>query len=193
MDTKNELTCRVNALKRRIWITRKARIHASERLAKGDFYSKLIMAYYSFATLSFSIIELKIRHLPTIFKLSDVLLGVLLFGSAIYVNTLSFSTRSAALKDCYLKLGKLELKIPSNSNLSDSQLSEISEEYNKILEGSENHSEYDYYSVAMNSHDNSISISANEIFKYWGEKILSWAFIIGMFTLPLLVGGWALL
>ena len=176
-------------LARKIWITRKARIRASERLARRDEYSKLMLAYYSFASLAFSVIELKLRRLPTNFPLYDVLLGILLFGAAIYVNTLNFASRSDALKQCYLSLDQLYVelcKAPDGSQLIES----ISQRYNEILQGSENHSEYDYISVMVDNSPAELSRRQRRAYTFY--RALMRLLVVFATAFPVVLGVWVL-
>lgn len=190
----------IETLKNKIWITRKARIRASERLAKSDSYSKLMLAYYSFAALAFSILELKARGLPPAFPLLDVLLGVLLFGAAIYVNTLNFSSRANALKRCYLTLDQLYLELDQLPSAEDSdsetqgKFESIRESYKSVLEESENHSEYDYFGVMLATYGRSKSnnLTRIQLMRYLGYQVMSLCLSGVVVVFPVAVGLWAL-
>lgn len=184
----------IESLKNKIWLTRKSRIRASERLVRSDSYSKLMLSYYSFATLTLSIVQLRIKNLPSGVSLLDVLLGVLLFGTAIYVNTLNFSSRASAMKRCYLILDQLYLELdqlPSGDEL-DGKTRRIVESVGGryALEESENHSEYDYFGAVLAA-DGPTRLTKFQRVRYRTYRLVSLILLGILIAFPIGVGLWA--
>ena len=89
-------------LERNIWITRKCRINASERLLKSAKFVELLNVYYSIFVITLSLISL-IEHNDQ-FSFASIVLSIALTISIVYANATGLRDRSTALKQNYIDL-----------------------------------------------------------------------------------------
>ena len=108
---------KLTQLKDRVWMTRKARINASERLLSLEKFIQYINIYYScficiLSVYGLVIINDKIGIISTI-------LSIILTISMVYLNSQRFGDRAQQLKNNYINLQKLYLKL---DNIDEIQL-----------------------------------------------------------------------
>lgn len=143
----------INDLKNKIWITRKCRIIASERLVLLDLVSKFLINYYTLVILSISIWSIYIvnqgdDHL----SFMTIIASLFLLGGTWGINSMNFKERISNLKACYIDLdvlySDLEILDENITSIPMSQITskfeEIRASYSKILNAVENHTSYDY-------------------------------------------------
>lgn len=143
----------IDDLKNKMWITRKCRIIASERLISLELLSKFLINYYTLVILSISIwsiysVSQENNHLSFI----TIIASLFLFGGTWGISSMNFKERIVNLKACYIELDILysDLEILkenlSTINKSDaiSKFEHVRDKYRKILDDVENHSSYDY-------------------------------------------------
>lgn len=137
-------------LKRRLKITRKARIAASRRLRlKQDFYDKVIHIY-SLVILVFSIwfvsAEGDLAELATKVLL---ILSVSLTFFTMYVNIRNYKERASNFEANYqsldILLNKFERLEASPEKIDQDCLKGLHREYEKLLIEKENHLDIDYW------------------------------------------------
>ena len=149
-----------NKLDNDIWITRKCRIIASERLNANENFCRFISIYYSILTTVLTIINMINIESKNI----DVLIlvaSISVTNFLLYLDTQNYKERYLALKKNYLDLNKLQIKIRSLENKKDSEMyNKIALEYNDLLREVENHKEYDYIKLALETNNikNNISL-----------------------------------
>lgn len=153
----------------KIWITRKARIEASERLLRNDFHSHLLINYYALFVVIISVYDLNDTNVNL--SLLSVISSILLLTTSIFISSKNFKERSNFLKSYYLKLEFIQEKIKSFTDKEkQTRYLEISEEYNDVLRNSENHLTVDFtkikLSIPKDKRQNSTQISPNEYFSY---------------------------
>ena len=89
-------------LERNIWITRKCRINASERLLKSAKFVEFLNVYYSIFVITLSLLSL-IQHNDQ-FSFASIVLSIALTISIVYANTTGLRDRSTVLKQNYIDL-----------------------------------------------------------------------------------------
>ena len=153
-------------LQDKIWLTRKCRINASERLLRKAVYIESLNVWYSTCIIIMSLISY-IRKNNDLSLLSLVL-SIGLIVSIVYVNATGLRDRSFALKQNYIDLQLLLLELESDT---DTKHEHIKKKYGELLKSSENHLPIDMYHVKMRSAD-----LRSEI--YWGGWFaIIWHFV----------------
>ncbi len=130
-------------LKDNIWKTRKARINASERLLSKANFIKFLNVYYSCVLIILSIIDITSSSIDM--SVESLCLSIILTISLVYLDSQLYLDRANDLKKNYIDLQKLI------NEINDENCDKISEEYIKLLEKTENHTEYDYYKVLIDN------------------------------------------
>lgn len=132
----------------RVWFTRKAWIHAENRLLKNEHHTQLLMVVYAAYTTCVSVVLLKFPpKLEANKDLADTALAVLsiiLLALSLYLNTKSFKDRAARFKQGYHDLQTIEseaaaLVSNASTNVAGPACTALSERYNKVLREVENH------------------------------------------------------
>lgn len=124
-------------LDRNIWITRKCRINASERLLSHAKYIEALNVYYSVFVIILSLVSLtKQDH---ILSLISFALSIALTISIIYANSTGYRERSFALKQNYIDLQLLLDQLSYIDADDQKSVIGISAKYAELLKSSENH------------------------------------------------------
>ena len=89
-------------LERNIWITRKCRINASERLLKTAKFIEALNVWYSIVVIGLSLVSV-ITHDDSL-SLISLICSMALTVSLFYANATGFRDRSAVLKQNYIDL-----------------------------------------------------------------------------------------
>lgn len=140
---------KINSLKSNVWMTRKARINASERLLCLEKFIQYVNIYYSCFLCILSVYGL-INKNDKIGIISTIL-SIILTISIVYLNSQNFGERSQQLKINYIALQRLYFKL-DNYNLDESNielLTQYHNEYTDLLASCENHSSNDYYRIQI--------------------------------------------
>lgn len=130
-------------LRNNIWETRKSRINAEKRLSDLDSFVRFVNVYYSFFIITFSIFSIIADN--HFLAVSNTFVSIALLISILYFNSLNYEQKAYNYRSNYTQLHKLELSI--TSELNDSEILEIKNEYCDLLNSTLNHIPYDYYSV----------------------------------------------
>ena len=136
-------------LDRNIWITRKCRINASERLLSNAKFLDFLNVYFSIFTILLSIFSLDTSKFSETMINSDKLplfslaISVVLTISIVYASSLGYRDRSAALKQNYIALQSLLDRLAVIDNEDTTNLLNISDDYTELLDAVENHLEID--------------------------------------------------
>jgi len=138
----------MNNLSDRIWWTKKARIKAEKRLLNFEFYSQLILLWYSFFLICASIYELKKPSLNDDATISMIALSVLVFAATLFISTRNFKERAMLVKQCYEQLSILL----SKSKIEGCDFVGLESEYQNILSISENHKESDFNTAVVSEY-----------------------------------------
>lgn len=175
-----------NKLDDDIWVTRKCRIIASERLNTNENFCRFISIYYSILTTILTIINMISIESKNI----DVLIlvtSISVTNFLLYLDTQNYKGRYLALKKNYLDLNKLQIKIKTLENKKDSEkYNEIALEYNDLLREVENHKEYDYIKLALETKELKDNISIKKKISYYCKVRFIYLIKISVVLLPLL-------
>lgn len=181
---------KMELLQDKIWITRKSRIEASERLLRNDFHSHLIVNYYALYVVIISVYDLNSTQVDL--SLLAVIGSILVLTTSIFITSKNFKERSNFLKTCYLKLEFIQEKIKSLSESEKkSKYLEISEEYNDVLRNSENHLSVDFTKIKMSipkgNRQKSTQISTNEYISYYIYLFLRISCLTILYFFPVII------
>ncbi|OME52813.1 MULTISPECIES: SLATT domain-containing protein [Paenibacillus] len=178
---------RLDRLSDKIWVTRKARINAEERLKEFDLLTQILINYYTLVIVGLSIWTLYDASNAKLISVITIIASVLLFGLSIFVNSRDFKLRALSFKSCYIKLDELynecELLKDSLENLDANEITNIQNRHNKIMNSIENHNPMDYLKVLNNIN----KISKSDWCYYYYKKTLSIALITIIILIPLIL------
>jgi len=160
-------------LTRNIWITRKCRINASERLLSHAKYIELLNVYYSIFVIILSLISL--TEQDDVLSMVSLVCSIALTISIIYANAAGYRERSLSLKQNYIEL-QLLLDRLSYINDDDSEtVIDISSQYAELLKSSENHMPIDLYQLKASGTVSDMSLSKEEKRRYYCQ--LAWGYL----------------
>lgn len=156
-----------NKLSEDIWVTRKCRIIASERLNENENFCRFISIYYSILTTVLTIINMISIESKNI-DVVTLVVSIAVTNFLLYLDTQNYKDRYLALKKNYLDLDKLQIKIKSLESKDDSKIYiELALEYNNLLREVENHKEYDYIKLALETPEYIERISNKKRINYY--------------------------
>ena len=151
-------------LERNIWITRKCRINASERLLKSAKFVEFLNVYYSIFVITLSLLSL-IEHNDQ-FSFASIVLSIALTISIVYANTTGLRDRSTALKQNYIDLQVLLDQLFYIKATETEKVLTVSDKYAELLKLSENHLSIDLYRLKSTSSDTNFKMDQIEWVKY---------------------------
>jgi len=177
----------------KIWITRKSRIYAEQRLQRYEILSRTLMILYSFLLVSFSVWNL--LHRDQWVQLFLVFGAIAVLASSILLSSQRFSERAVAMRNCYIRLDGIYPKAKRAEEQGDQDLiQQLESEYAAVLSNIENHSDYDYlclrYSL-RNSEDTSLPPfakihHANYIWqRFWRVVLVAFLFVLPIIAVVL--------
>lgn len=179
----------------KIWLTRKARIYAEQRLQRKAILSLILITVYSFSLLSLSIWNLLYsNHIVNLFLVFG---SIAVLISSIVLLSQKYTERSIMMRNCYIRLDEIYSKAKRAEHNNDlDMLQQLESEYASTLLNVENHSEYDYlclrYSLRHNPQTTLPPFTSTDCLRYFWEKSWRIALIFLYFALPLfLVGLWS--
>ncbi|MCT4543244.1 MAG: SLATT domain-containing protein [Vallitalea sp.] len=163
----------ITELKRRIWITKKSRIEASERLKKKNDLYQWVSVYYSIVIVMLSIwnikpvdnggnINLGISNSSLLLLIASIALSLF----SMFITSRNYQERYYNLKSNYIEIGKLYTKISQleNEDNNDSkQVLQIEQEYNNLLALVENHETIDFYRIIMKADEEREKLSEEKL------------------------------
>ncbi|MGB6018294.1 MAG: SLATT domain-containing protein [Sulfurimonadaceae bacterium] len=130
------------SLSNKIWRTRQARIRTSERLKTNDFFSQIILSYYTLFIIGISIM------LTDEDEKLILVFSIIVFATSIFVLAMNFKERAKLFQTSYIKMDELcscaeayEKGVQNDD--TKVKLKQVQAEYHFILNITENHSTYD--------------------------------------------------
>lgn len=178
---------RIDRLIKKIWITRKARIKAEERLERFDFLTQILINYYTLVVTGLSIWVFYDSTNSQLISVVSIIASVLLFGLSIFVTSRNFKGRAIAFKACYIKLDEIyieaELMKDTPSRLSYENILDIQKKYNEVLNNVENHSATDFLNVLNENNE----INKTQYLHLLWNKFTFKFFVALIVILPLLL------
>ncbi len=172
------------SLEDRIWKTRKARINMSERLKHYDFYSQILIIYYSLLLIIVTIVDINNKNIDV--SIPTLIFSIIILVMSVFVYAMSFGKRSVEIQKTYTTMQRILSKIKRLSNTS-----RVEDEYYDLLESSENHNTCDFLKVlheVRNQKDNEKlngKFTLGKYLKYFLCVVKTWLIIIILFLLPL--------
>lgn len=136
-------------LDRNIWITRKCRINASERLLSHAKYIEFLNVYYSIFVIILSLFSL--TEQDDMLSMISLVCSISLTISIIYANAAGYRERSLALKQNYIELQLLLDQLSLTAECDTKAVMHISHKYAELLKASENHIPVDMYRLKADS------------------------------------------
>lgn len=167
---------KLTSLKSNVWMTRKARINASERLLYLEKFIQYVNIYYSCFLCILSVYGLTTTN-DKIGIISTVL-SIILTISIVYLNSQNFGERAQQLKINYIALQKLYFKLDNLDVNIACDLIRYQNEYSDLLANCENHTSHDYYRIQLR--EKKIEIISKSGLIYYICKIFKYfcAFIV---------------
>jgi len=179
----------------RIWMTKKMRMESEARLKRNHILSNIIINYYTFAVLAFSIWSLVLdpeSYVSKYVTLMTVISSVGLFGVTLLISSLGYRERALQFKESYLKLDSLESEFKHLSR-SAYQLSKedvierfhiLEKKYFDILALSDNHDPIDTKKLIIDREMEGYKLHVNS---YKNFKRLRMALILVLFLIPIIL------
>lgn len=156
-------------LERNIWITRKCRINASERLLSHAKYIEILNVYYSIFVIILSLISL--TEQDHILSMASLACSIALTIFIIYANAAGYRERSFSLKQNYIDLQLLLDQLAYINGDDSKSVMNISNQYAELLKSSENHIPIDLYQLKASTADPDMVLSKKETYSYYGQLI----------------------
>ncbi|WP_352416302.1 SLATT domain-containing protein [Oscillibacter ruminantium] len=135
-------------LNNQIWTTRTSRINSEKRLKHKQSFIEGINIYYSCFTVLLSIILLVKQNYP--YSVLSLAMTIILTISILYFKSLRYADRAKDFRKNYTELQRLEFRL--SHEINDEELTCIEQKYCTLLDGAENHIEFDYYKTVAQSH-----------------------------------------
>lgn len=157
-------------LKQNIWITRKCRINASERLLSHARYIEILNVYYSIFVIILSLVSL--TEQDNTLSIISLACSIALTISIIYANAAGYRERSLSLKQSYIELQLLLDQLSCIHDENKEIIMSISRQYAELLKSSENHMPIDLYQLKASGVDADMTLSKKEKYGYYGQ--LAW-------------------
>lgn len=172
-------------LDRNIWITRKCRINASDRLLKDAKYIEFLNVYYSIFVITLSLLSFVMQDSQ--YSFASIVCSIALTISIIYANATGLRERSEKLKQNYIDLQILLDQLSLIDDKEEERILAINEKYAELLKSTENHLEIDYLRLRRTKASDVPPMGYSENFRWYryliigflGKAILILAPIIG--------------
>lgn len=173
----------LETLKRKVYITSKARISVAERLKHTENFIQGLNIYYSLFLTALSIYSVNnsTSRLSLILTIASVVVTV----SIIFLSTKRYAERAKDLKDNYIQLDQLYRNLCTTKE--PEQLRELDSLYTQLLNTSENHSEYDYFTAIKNIKDENDTLTKKQKISFWVQRISRYLAIAILILLPFLM------
>jgi len=167
-----------------IWETRKIRINTEQRLLKYLNISDWLIPWVSANLIIINLIPNNSSN--QYISIFTIYLSILILIVSIILNSKQFGVRASNMKAHYIELSNLLFKIKSD----EKKITEYNNEYNKLLNQIENHSEIDYLKAVIsleNDDDSTMKKPTlrNKIYYYF-RNIVFYFLIACLFILPII-------
>lgn len=164
----------INQLENNIWITRKCRINAAERLQGNENFFRFISIWYSIATTTCALINLFWLH-DSVLDVATLIFSIATTDFFLYLDAKNYKDRYLSFKDNYISLNVLLAKIKrcKIDGIKAQDFTDISKEYNELLAKVENHKQKDLIKLMVDEKlENAPTIAKRQIGEYYCEKVL---------------------
>lgn len=173
---------KLNSIKSNVWMTRKARINASERLLCLEKFIQYVNIYYSCFLCILSVYSLTNTNNKV--GIISTIISIVLTIFIVYLNSQKFGDRAQQLKVNYIDLQKLYFKLDNLDENTTCNLIEYQNEYTDLLSNCENHSSYDYYRILLR--EKKINIKSKSGLIYYIYKIFKWFCALIVLLMPIM-------
>lgn len=134
----------------RVYVTRKTRILAEERLNSLNFHSIITINLYTFSLICISVLSL-IFKTEILFGVWNLFFSIALFGISLFITLFGFREKAIAFKNSHLKMYEIENSLSLillNDNISFDEATRLykscQKEYIDVLDKTDNHLNRDY-------------------------------------------------
>lgn len=184
-----ELEKYVKQLEDNIWITRKCRINAAERLQSNENFCRFISIYYSIMTTVYTLINMLLLE-DRIIDIFTLIIAIATTNFFLYLDTKNYKDRYLAFKDNYIELGRLIDKIRTMKikGISIEEYQEILKEYAELQKKVENHKTKDYHKLLIEQKIEKREIKIYDWFLYHIKEIMIYLLKIVVVLLPIVTG-----
>jgi hypothetical protein len=174
----------------KVWITRKARIFSEQRLNNKAFLSQILMIVYSALLVFLSIWNLFHSNLPL--DMLSIFGAIAVLISSVFLISQRYTERALSLRNCYIQLDALYLKVKRAEGTKEMELlAQLESEYFSILTNVENHTDYDYlclrYSLRNNQETTLPGFRKLDYVSLFWAKLWRFVVLSVYFFLPILV------
>lgn len=167
---------------RRLWLTHKARINASERLRTASKFARLLTSYYS-AFLIICAVTSFLSRPSTLSFIMQLSLSLAVFTASLYIPALRMDERAEAFKRNYIDMDDVQADVEDAEEAA--QLVELRKRYNQLLQGCENHSTADYLLALETATGETLSFTQR--LSLHCRRLLFGLSIISLLGIPLLL------
>ncbi|MGE7091740.1 SLATT domain-containing protein [Lysinibacillus sp. NPDC048646] len=133
----------------RLWVTKKIRMMAEERMNKKNLNSIILVNYYTFFILCYSILGLK-YGIGEVISIMSVIVSIGLFGVSLFVSLYGYREKALAFKLSHIELDSIENKLDIlllDEKITDADLilnyKKCRDNYTDVISKTENHSNVD--------------------------------------------------
>lgn len=170
-----------------IWITRKCRINASERLLSNAKLTEFLNIYYSIFVLILSLLSFIYTKHSYNLSIASTILSLTLTISITYANTIRFRERSENLKINYIEMQSLLHQLELIKETDEDEIKKISTKYAELLKSAENHLAIDMYKQRRESQGEGNYLSLSQWGHYFSIVVGCAILKIILLFLPILV------
>lgn len=173
----------------KIWITRKTRIYTEQHLLSSNMVSNLLVIWYSFLLVGFTIWNLKYpdEHLNILLVFESIAVLV----ASIIVISQKYLERSLAIKSCYIKLDELFSNVKrAEEKKNEILIQALEREYSDIILNVENHTDYDFLCLRFSLRNNTTTLpkfKPNDYAQYFVEKAGRILLVLFFISLPFII------
>ncbi|HIP28814.1 MAG TPA: SLATT domain-containing protein [Sulfurovum sp.] len=171
----------------RIWKTSKSRMNTADRLKNYDFYSQLLIVYYSLCLIVVTISDIYIEKFEA--SIPTLILSITILVISVYIYAMDFGKRAVKVQNTYVEMQRILNKTGKYKDTKN-----LEEQYYNILDCSENHNTCDYLKVMYSVRNNGDNDELNGEFiwdkyiQFYMCKIKDWLLIVILFLLPIFIG-----
>lgn len=184
-----ELKKHVAQLEDNIWITRKCRINAAERLKSNENFCRFISIYYSIMTTAYTLINMLVLE-DKVVDIFTLIISIATTNFFLYLDTQNYKDRYLGVKENYIKLGKLLDKIKEKRmvGLKIEDYHEICEEYAELQMSVENHKTKDYNKLILEQKVENKKLEFKDKILYYVLEFLLFVLKCAAVLLPIVCG-----
>lgn len=178
----------------KIWVTKKIRMDASEKMDKKNTRINYFLIYYSACLAIMSFLML---YAPKGFNLSlfASMISLILPSANIFQYKAEYSKKSEEYRNCYLELSDLENDIntylASNNSITEDKSKEYKSKYDEILKKYINQTDMDYLMFSLKQikrgNTDGFKLTKGNMIHIYSIKIFNFLMLILLISLPALL------